>query len=550
MDSSKNQLVEKLHQATNILVTVSRNPSVDQLSACIGLTLALNKYGKHATAVYSGTTPSTIEFLEPENTLEKNTDSLRDFIIALDKAKADKLRYKVEDEMVRIFITPYRTSLSSDDLVFSQGDFNVDAVVALGVTQQQDFDDAITAHGRILHDATVISINVNGGAEIGSIHLSDPNASSLSELVAQITNDLDQKLLDNQIATALLTGIVAETARFSNAKTSPQTMSVSAQLMAAGANQQLVASRLEEPEREDPPADAIVAESQDDATAPADESADTPTAEEAPKPEPGTLEIKHTADEEPADDAAPMTGIEELLAEHAVEPEPEVSEAQVPPAEQEPSAKPSRLIVEPPTLGGKLTANTEPEGLDPANDPLGVKPNTDAQLLSRPEPKEMPQPSVDLPQPVDPTPHSASGPVLPGFTPPPPAWVPPSASPQTDESHEKTLSEIETSVNSIHLGSANVEDARSEVEKALNSLPPQPEPVQALGAQPMVDSLNTQPQASPAFTDVLAQAIPAAPPASQEPPQMQQPQVVDPTAPPPVPPPIPFNFGSQQPPQQ
>ena len=41
-----------------------------------------------------------------EKTIEKNTDSLRDFIIALDKSKADKLRYKVEDKFVKIFITP------------------------------------------------------------------------------------------------------------------------------------------------------------------------------------------------------------------------------------------------------------------------------------------------------------------------------------------------------------------------------------------------------------------------------------------------------------
>src|SRR3954469_23325844 len=133
MEDPKQQLIERLKAANNILVTVSRNPSVDQLAALLGLTLLLNKFDKHAAAVFSGQVPSTIEFLKPEDTLEKNTDSLRDFIIALDKSKADKLRYKVEDQVVRIFITPYKTSLSEKDLEFSQGDFNVDVVVALGV---------------------------------------------------------------------------------------------------------------------------------------------------------------------------------------------------------------------------------------------------------------------------------------------------------------------------------------------------------------------------------------------------------------------------------
>ena len=67
----------RLKQSQNVLVTVSKNPSVDQLSAAIGLTLALNKLGKHATAVYSGETPSTLEFLKPEETLETNTDSFK-----------------------------------------------------------------------------------------------------------------------------------------------------------------------------------------------------------------------------------------------------------------------------------------------------------------------------------------------------------------------------------------------------------------------------------------------------------------------------------------
>ena len=147
MDNPKNQIADKLKDASNVLVTVSANPSVDQLSAAIGLTLLLTKLKKHATAVFSGQVPSTIEFLKPEETIEQNTNSLRDFIIALDKAKADKIRYKVEENMVKIFITPYRTSIGEPDLVFSQGDFNVDIVVGLGVHQKEDLDQAITAHG-------------------------------------------------------------------------------------------------------------------------------------------------------------------------------------------------------------------------------------------------------------------------------------------------------------------------------------------------------------------------------------------------------------------
>jgi hypothetical protein len=250
----KQQVVEAIKNGTNMLVTVSRDPSVDQLSACIGLTLMLNKLNKHATAVYSGVTPSTLQFLQPEKTIETNTDSLRDFIISLDRSKADKLRYKVEDDVVKIFITPYRTSLSGDDLRFSQGDFNVDVVLALGVDQRDHLDEAIMGHGRILHDAKVLGISFGQvPSEVGSVNWHEPTASSLSEMLVSISESFQSGILDAQMSTAFLTGIVAETDRFKNDKTTPKVMTMSAQLMAAGANQQLIANELALPEKEPEP---------------------------------------------------------------------------------------------------------------------------------------------------------------------------------------------------------------------------------------------------------------------------------------------------------
>jgi hypothetical protein len=295
MDTQK-QIIERLKQASNVLVTVSKDPSVDQLAALLGLGLALTKLDKHASAVYSGETPSTIDFLQPQETIEKNTDSLRDFIISLDKSKADKLRYKVEDSVVRIFITPYRTSITRDDLDFSQGDFNVDVVVALGVHEQQDLDQAITAHGRIFHDATVITVNNQQAAELGSINWLSDSASSISEMVTLLVGSLGKDVFDEQIATALLTGIVAETGRFSNEKTSANTMKASAVLMAAGANQQLVATKLEEvPEEPEENGESNSPDfnvEQDD-TPPED----IPPAQ--PKVDDGTLQIIHDEPEEP-----------------------------------------------------------------------------------------------------------------------------------------------------------------------------------------------------------------------------------------------------------
>lgn len=244
---TKQQIVDKIRQSTNILVTVSNSPSVDELSAALGLTLLLNKMDKHSTAIYSGDTPPAITFLEPEATFENTTDSLRDFIIALDKEKADHLRYKLEGDAVKIFITPYRTSITSDDLEFSQGDYNVELVIALGVEDKTHLDAALEAHGRILHDATVVTVSAGEQtSNLGSIDWRDEKASSLGEMLVTLSDAFkDKKLLNKAIATAWLTGIVAATERFSNSFTSSRVMTIAAQLMAAGADQQLIAKKLE-----------------------------------------------------------------------------------------------------------------------------------------------------------------------------------------------------------------------------------------------------------------------------------------------------------------
>jgi hypothetical protein len=393
----KQQIIERLKEANNVLVTVSNNPSVDQLSACIGLTLILNKLGKHATAVFSGAVPSTIEFLQPEKTIEKNTDSLRDFIIALDKSKADKLRYKVEDKFVKIFITPYKTSLSEKDLEFSEGDFNVEVVIALGVHHREELDQAITAHGRILHDATVISINDRNSSDLGVINWNESSASSLCELLVSLGETLRPGVIDAQMATAFLTGIVAETERFSNSKTSAVTMGIASQLMRAGANQQLIANKLEEP--------APVVETKPEAEDKNEEVKPSETPKKPPEPpkkDEGALQIPHDDRPVPLPPAAPAEDEgEESVSKIQIDDEGELrseSEATsntLTPATGTSTDNSPKIVLNPPSMGGTLTANTSPEDLEPSIDPLST-PSTDAPILDRPSSTPSSLPSSDF----------------------------------------------------------------------------------------------------------------------------------------------------------
>ena len=248
-NNAQEQIIAKLKESESILIAVNDNPSVDELSSALALTLAINNSGKHATAVASGEMPDALTFLRPEKTFEHSVDSLRDFIIALNKEKADHLRYKLVGDHVKIFITPYRSVISEKDLEFEQGDFNIDFVLALNVESQDRLDGALAAHGRIFHDASVGILTVGENqTNLNGTHWHAENASSLSEISVQIIESLGKKNLTQPVATALLTGIVAETDRFSNVKATAEVMSLAAKLISSGADQQLVVSKIREAE--------------------------------------------------------------------------------------------------------------------------------------------------------------------------------------------------------------------------------------------------------------------------------------------------------------
>ena len=238
-------VINKINNSQNILIALSSDPSVDELSAAIGLSLFLDKLGKRATAIYSGTTPNALEFLKPEETFEPTVDTLQDFVIALNKEKADHLRYKLDGDYVKIFITPYHARISEEDLEYSYGDFNVDLVLALDVANGVDLDSALREHGRIMHDASIVNITTGNPGKLGEIEWSDKTASSVSEMIAKLLYSVNGKAkIEKEEATAFLTGIVAATDRFSSANTTPETMKISSRLMESGANQQLVSKNI------------------------------------------------------------------------------------------------------------------------------------------------------------------------------------------------------------------------------------------------------------------------------------------------------------------
>ena len=241
-----NRVVEKIKASENILIALSKNPNIDEISAALGLAMILDTMRKHVTAIFSGQVPNVLQFLKPEETFEKTTNSLQDFIIALSKDKVDHISYKIEGDFVKVYVTPYKATIGQADLSMSHGDYNVDLVICFNIISGDEIDPALSEYGRIMHDATAINLTVDTPGRFAELEWQDSNVSSISEMIVGLADRLGLVSFSEQVATALLTGIVASTDHFSNPRTSSNTMSIASKLMSFGANQQLISSQIME----------------------------------------------------------------------------------------------------------------------------------------------------------------------------------------------------------------------------------------------------------------------------------------------------------------
>jgi nanoRNase/pAp phosphatase (c-di-AMP/oligoRNAs hydrolase) len=231
----KQQTSEAIRQSETILVTTGQHPSVDQVAATVALSMILRKFGKKVSAVITDNLPTSTQLLDT-STVERDMLGLRDFILKLDvsKAEVDKLRYEVIDHKLNVFVTPY-----------GDAQLEYDLAIVLGVPTRARIDRIYEQNLPLFERIPVINLDFHRSNEnYGAVNLIEPTASSLCEMLVALSESLQGGIIDAEIASALLMGIVASTDRFTAAHTTSKSLTVAAQMMAAGARQQAVVKAL------------------------------------------------------------------------------------------------------------------------------------------------------------------------------------------------------------------------------------------------------------------------------------------------------------------
>lgn len=240
------QAVDLIQKSKNILIALPENLNGDSLGSALALAQTLQKLDKKAVIVAKETTPEKLKFLPYAESLKTQPSSLRDFIISIDTSqnKISSLRYTQENDTLKIFLSAPQ-KIEEKNLNLKYGSFNYDLIMVLDSPDLESLGKIFSENTDLFYNKPILNIDNKASNEyFGEVNLIEPKASACAEIIFNLIESLGISLIDPNIATALLTGIIEKTKSFQNSKTTPQALNLASLLIIKGGEQEKIIQNL------------------------------------------------------------------------------------------------------------------------------------------------------------------------------------------------------------------------------------------------------------------------------------------------------------------
>lgn len=245
--SPKQQINELIKNNQNILIVSHKKLGGDALGAMLALEKVLAKLEKNVSIISSENIDKLYDYLPGLDKIKSDILGTRDLIIRLDtdKTPLEKLSYNQEERFVNVVISPKKGKINQSDIEFIQGNFKFDLIFVLDTPDVEKIDKVYDQETELFFETPIINIDHHAGNEyFGTVNLVDLTATSTCEILVSVIESFGTGHFDEDVATCLLTGIIADTESYKNINTTPKSLTISAQMLAAGARQQEIISNL------------------------------------------------------------------------------------------------------------------------------------------------------------------------------------------------------------------------------------------------------------------------------------------------------------------
>lgn len=241
------QIQQILARSQHPLVVVGEHGGLDAFASAIGIKLALAKQNKPAVVVSSAAVPKALEHLVTGNHVERNLPSKQTFVIELDTSTVQATEIKREDaeNRIRFLFTPKAGIWSEQDIHVSTSPYPYDLVISIGAQDLTACGQIHTDHADFLYRTPIINIDHSPVNEhFGQVNVVDLTATSCAEVCHDLINELYPEMMDAEMATLFLTGMIAKTKSFKTRNVTPKTLNTASILIEKGARREEIVSHL------------------------------------------------------------------------------------------------------------------------------------------------------------------------------------------------------------------------------------------------------------------------------------------------------------------
>lgn len=242
--SLQQQAKNLIEKSEKILLVAHSKMDGDTLSSAIATHLLLQKMGKDTVVACADPVPEEFSFLPNTNVMKREISAGKDFVISLDcsETRAQKLRWKIEGEQLKIYVTPSGGQFGKSNVSFFEH-MDFDLIISLDAADQKQLGRIFEENSDLFASVPLIVFDHHASNPgFGTVNIIDTKAASTTEVLYHFLPELFgeswEKMVDSDIATLLLTGIITDTGSFQNPNTTPKSLEVSADLVELGARQQ------------------------------------------------------------------------------------------------------------------------------------------------------------------------------------------------------------------------------------------------------------------------------------------------------------------------
>lgn len=244
LDQQINKLIDI---SQNILLLGPDNCSGDCLASILAYYSYLTKQKKKKSIdfILPQKPKKIYSFLPSFNDIQTKFSHLRRLVFSIDTKNTyiEKIGYKREKDKFKIFISPGDNEIKVDNVEAYYSNY-YDLIIIFNSQDLKSLGKIFTDYPDFFYQTPIINIDNKASNEhYGQINFVDLNVNSFAEQLYNFFNR-NNIIIDNDIATCFLTGLISATRAFSNQKVTSKTLEIAGKLIDLGADRKNIVSAL------------------------------------------------------------------------------------------------------------------------------------------------------------------------------------------------------------------------------------------------------------------------------------------------------------------